>query len=79
LENFAEPVTLVRSPTLTKFVLGLITTGSSPLRAAARFGISGTARAGQPLHRLGDRPDVRRRGAAAAADHVDQPVRRTPR
>ena len=31
LKNFLEPVTLVRSPTFTKFVLGVKINGSNPL------------------------------------------------
>ena len=37
LLNFAEPVTLVRSPTFMKLLSGLITKGSSPLRRVYPF------------------------------------------
>ena len=50
---------------------------------AARAGSVAAASAGrarrQAAHRLGDRADVRRRGAAAAADDVDQPAARRTR
>ena len=45
--------------------------GSSPLRRRRAGGAGGT-RGGRPRDRVRDRPDVRRRGPAAAADEVDQ-------
>ncbi len=45
--NFAEPVTLVRSPTFTKFVDSSIVSGSRPLKRSAGF-VVGTARGARP-------------------------------
>jgi hypothetical protein len=47
LENLGEPVTLVRSPMLTKFVSGRIVSGSSPLRRVYGETCGGT-RLGSP-------------------------------
>ncbi len=46
--NFFEPVTLVRSPTFTKFESGPMVIGSSP-ESRRRFGNSGILRAGSPF------------------------------
>ena len=70
--NFAEPVTLVRSPTLTNGISGASVNGSSPESRSKGF-TSGTARGVLPRTGLGDRADVLGRGAAAAADDVDEP------
>jgi hypothetical protein len=65
-----EPVTLVRSPTLTNSESSSIVNGSRPDRRSAT-GISGTAR-GVASTAGRDGLDVFRRGAAAAAGDVDE-------
>ena len=82
--NCAEPVTLVRSPTLMKLLSGVICSGSRPLsrvwrgsalmRPAPRRRLHERGQRARRIrrHGLGDRGDVRRRGAAAAADQVEQ-------
>ncbi len=71
--NFFEPVTLVRSPIMMKLLSGRSVSGSSPLKPRQRLDCGRRARrlAG---HGLGNRADVRRRGAAAAADDVQPAV-----
>ena len=72
LRNLAEPVTFVRSPTFTNGMSGVSTKGSSPeSRISARDLGDGARRLAR--HGLRDGADVRRRSAAAAADHVDEP------
>src|SRR5688500_5644906 len=74
--NWAEPVTLVRSPILTKLPLGrIVMSGGDHHRLdageagpARRRGDRARREAGD---RLGDSRDMRRRSAAAAADDVD--------
>ena len=68
-----EPVTLVRSPIIMKLLSGRSTSGSRPLK---RVSGSMRGRCARRLvaHGLGDRADVRRRGAAAAADDVQPAV-----
>ncbi len=68
----AEPVTFVRSPTLTKLVKGVIASGSRPLKRETGS-ISGTARL-EMLYGLGDGADVFRRRAAAAATMLTKPL-----
>ena len=72
LRNLAEPVTLVRSPTLTKGISGVSVNDSRPdsRNCCGNLGNGARRLAGD---RLGDGRDVLRRGAAAAADDVDQP------
>src|SRR3954453_21616224 len=86
LRNRAEPVTFVRSPIITKPVSGPISNGSRPLKRGRLGGpgVGRALRAPPPPRRLGDRsrlepPHGRRdlrgvlgRGAAAAADDVDE-------
>ena len=71
LRKRAEPVTLVRSPTLTKGISGVSVKGSSP-----ESRISGSLLGHLPRrvlrHRRGDGADVLGRRAAAAADDVDE-------
>ena len=57
---------------------GPMVSGSSPLSRQARCGTGPLPRR-QAAHRVGDRPDVRRRGAAAAAHEVHQPAARRTR
>ena len=61
--NFREPATLVRSPTMMKFVSGRITIRSSPLRWVKR------SRSGA---RLGRRPFIRAPRAAMCSGVVPQ-------
>ena len=73
LRNLAEPVTLVRSPTLTKGISGVSVNGSSPdepqtAAAAPELRAAPCLRTASAIAR-----DVLGRGAAAAADDVDQP------
>ena len=71
LRKRAEPVTLVRSPTLTKSDSSSIATGSRPGEPGLhRHGREGARRAAR--HALLQQPDVLRRRAAAAAEDVDQ-------
>src|SRR5688572_33249585 len=79
--NRAEPVTLVRSPILTKLPLGrIVMSGGDHHRLDA--GEAGPARRlrndtrREAGDRVGDRPDMGRRGAAAAADDVRSEERR---
>ena len=72
--NLREPVTLVRSPTLTKVLPGGgMTTGSRPDRRVVAGG-SAIGRGGSAGDGRGDRRDVLRRRAAAAAGDVEQAV-----
>ena len=71
LANRAEPVTLVRSPTLTNSEVGSIGEGLEAAQAAHRRAACG-ARGGQAGDRVGDRFDMRRSGPAAAAHQVDE-------
>ena len=71
LRNFAEPVTLVRSPTLTKGMSRVSVNGSRPESRICGSG-EGIAPRRQVLYRLRDRVDVGWRRAAAAADDVDE-------
>ena len=73
--NFAEPVTLVRSPTLTNRLSGPMLSGSRPAQPAARLEHRRPARrqAGDRVAR--SRAMCVRRGAAAAADDVDEAAR----
>src|SRR6185436_3148972 len=48
-ENLGEPVTFVRSPTLTKFVSGLMVSASIPLKRVKDSALGGT-RGGTPRH-----------------------------
>src|SRR5687768_6150824 len=85
LRNCALPVTLVRSPMLTNSSSGVTTSGSSPDRRVGRMGLliggCGSCSRGEPERQcawrdagddIGDRADVRRRGAATTTDQVDQ-------
>ena len=73
--NFGDPATFVRSPMLRKLESGRTVTASSPLNR--RYGSTvGTLRGGKSAHGFGDGFDVRRRGAAAAADDVEPAVLR---
>ena len=81
--NLREPVTFVRSPTLTNALPGGgITSGSRPDRRVVAGRLRDLARR-QAGDRGGDRGDVVRRRAAAAAGDVEQavraPTRRGPR
>ena len=69
--NLGEPVTFVRSPTLTKLESGRITNGSRPERRVRCSDLRPPARR-QAAHGLGDPPDVGRRRAAAAAHQVEE-------
>ena len=69
----AEPVTFVRSPTLQNPLSFEIATASSP-ETRRRGTRAGTTRGARPAHRLGDRPHVLGRAAAAASDQVHQAV-----
>src|SRR5207253_2783456 len=73
--NFAEPVTLVRSPTLTNSDPGPMLRGSRPERRSISLGASACGQRARLLrtHMLGDVRDVIRSGATAAADDIDQP------
>ena len=73
LRNLAEPVTLVRSPTLTKGMSLVSVKGSRP-DSRISGGTFGTRARLHARHRVGDRPDVLRRRTAAAADHVEEPL-----
>jgi hypothetical protein len=77
-----EPVTLVRSPTLTNSESLPTLKGSRPDRRSFRSQAAGGARL-DAGNALGDRRDVFGRGAAAAADDVHEalasPSRRFPR
>ena len=71
LRNLAEPVTFVRSPTFTKGMSDVSEKGSRPESRMQRLRPRAPARrlAGD---RFGDGADMLRRGAAAAADDVDE-------
>ena len=69
--NLAEPVTLVRSPTLTKGMSLVSVKGSRPESMHQRP-VLGTAARRMPADRFGDGADMLRRRAAAAADDIDQ-------
>ena len=71
--NRAEPVTFVRSPTITNPVSGPISNGSSPLQRV-RGSRRGHRPRRDPVDGRGDLADVLRRRPAAAADDVDEPV-----
>ena len=71
--NFAEPVTFVRSPTMTKPVSGPTMNGSRPEKRGSREG-SGTWRGGSPSTARRDLARVLRRRPAAAADEIDETV-----
>ena len=72
--NFAEPVTLVRSPTIWKLESGRMTSGSSPDSSVRwtplGFGPRRAAESLPPPSAIAR--DVIRRRAAAAADDVDE-------
>src|SRR3981081_2366184 len=86
--NFADPVTLVRSPTFTKFVDSSIVKGSRPLSRSAGFGAATTrgamprtaAASARVVSGVGPqqpptmvtRPARAHSGGPAAADHVGQ-------
>ena len=75
LANLREPVTFVRSPTLTKTLPGCgIVSGSRPDRRVLALDVRRSTRGGSAGDGLGDRPDVGRRRPAAAAGDVDQAV-----
>ena len=71
LRKRAEPVTLVRSPTLTKGISGVSVKASRPDSRSRGANVGDDARclAGDGA---GDGADVLGRGAAAAADDIDQ-------
>ena len=71
--NFREPETLVRSPIMVNVLSGRITSGSRPLRSRIVAGRRRTA-GRLAAHGLGDRADVGRRRAAAAADDIQPAV-----
>ena len=71
LRNRAEPVTLVRSPTLTNGISGVSVNASRPESRSSGV-TAGTARGALPSTARGDGADVLGRRAAAAADDVDQ-------
>ena len=73
LRNFAEPVTFVRSPMLTK---GMSAVKRERLEAGEAHQRRDRRDLARPdvADRLGDRADVVRRRAAAAADDVDEAV-----
>ena len=70
--NFAEPVTLVRSPTLTNGMSSVSVNGSSPESCRTRRRSTGT-RGVLPATASAIAVMWRRRRAAAAADDVDEP------
>ena len=71
--NFLLPVTLVRSPIMMKFDSGRMRERFQAAEPGERFDRRAFARRGIG-HRFGNRFDVRRRGAAAAADDVQPTV-----
>ena len=71
--NRAEPVTLVRSPIITKPVSGPISNGSRPLNRVARPAARRPAAAAGPATAAAICAMCAGRRAAAAADDVDQP------
>ena len=71
LRNLAEPVTLVRSPTLTNGMSLVSVNGSSP-DSRISGGISGTGRGALPATAAAIARICVRRRAAAAADDVDE-------
>ena len=74
LRQTCEPVTLVRSPTFTKVSLRPMLSGSRPRQPQFLVELSGTVRGALCLHRIGNGLDMCGRGAAAAADDVDEPA-----
>ncbi len=75
LENLGEPVTLVRSPMLTKLRVRPERQRLQSAEPRVRLDLRRHARR-QSAHRFGDRLDVRGVGAAAAADDVQPAVAR---
>ena len=71
LRNLAEPVTLVRSPTLTNKLLRSMVSGSRPLRRQAGS-MAGSVARRQACDGAHHGADVLGRGAAAAAHHVEE-------
>ena len=71
LRNRAEPVTLVRSPILTKGISGVSVNASRP-DSRSRGGICGIGARRLAGYGARDGADVVGRGAAAAADDIDQ-------
>src|SRR5574340_608575 len=78
--NARDPVTLVRSPTLTKSESSPIASGSRPARRSTRDSGNESLRCRareaprrDARHRGGDRANVVGSGPAAAADEVDEP------
>ena len=71
--NFFEPVTLVRSPIIDEIRFGPNRQRFQTAQPRERFDLRPLARR-HVLHRLGNRFDVRRRGAATAADDVEPAV-----
>ena len=67
---------LVRSPTLTKRLSSVMVSGSRPDSRIAGAMVGDGSRGAMPSTAAGDRGDVVGRGAAAAADEVDEAARR---
>ena len=72
LRNFAEPVTLVRSPTFTNSAVVVDVERLEARQAARAAAIGGARAAARPRTASRDRADVLGRGAAAAADDVHE-------
>ena len=72
-KNFLEPVTLVRSPTFTKLVSGVMTKGSKPERRIGRFGRLCDIGTGIVVFcQFSNGRNVRRRSPATTADNINE-------